>query len=331
MSPTHPLVDEQALTTYRYLRMSLVTVLAMLAAAVLVQTFWGSSTGPPDLANPDWETSISYYYWTPVRAVFIGSLIAMGVGMVVLKADNEVEDILLNIGGVLAPLVALVPTPQHCVVTDAGGCTTPPLPADIVEGIRNNVSALLLAGVLAVVIFVLLTRRAATRPTPQPRSIVVARRVGFGITFALLVGGYVWFYAGRDSFQDHAHLYAAVTLFACIVLVVLLNAVTQLLLRRKGAPRASVLAATYLAIVGLMLLVGVIGVVVHSRPEGTSFLLIEQAYAILFLEAGILFLFMCFWIVQSVELWDRGTRLAPTQRNLLPSKDALPQPEPGPA
>ena len=45
----------------------------------------------------------------------MGALMAMGVSMVVLKADNEVEDILLNIAGVLAPVVALVPTPKHCV------------------------------------------------------------------------------------------------------------------------------------------------------------------------------------------------------------------------
>jgi hypothetical protein len=39
-----------------------------------------------------------------VRAVFVGALVALGVGMVVLEPDNELEDIFLN--------VAFVPTPD---------------------------------------------------------------------------------------------------------------------------------------------------------------------------------------------------------------------------
>ena len=96
-----PTIDPQLLITYRYLRMSLVAVLTMLAASVCFQWFFAGNHLP----------SISDYYWTPVHAVFIGALLALGVGMVILKPDNELEDIFLNIAGVLAPVVAFVPTP----------------------------------------------------------------------------------------------------------------------------------------------------------------------------------------------------------------------------
>jgi hypothetical protein len=83
--------------------MSLVAVLAMLAWAVLVQ--WQGS-GDPLLP------SISDHSWTPVRAVFVGALVALGVGMVVLEPDNELEDIFLNAGGRAATVVAFVDTPD---------------------------------------------------------------------------------------------------------------------------------------------------------------------------------------------------------------------------
>jgi hypothetical protein len=47
-----------------------------------------------------------------VRAVCVGALVAQGVGMVVLEPDNQLEDIFLNVAGVLAPVVAFVPTPD---------------------------------------------------------------------------------------------------------------------------------------------------------------------------------------------------------------------------
>ena len=152
------LLGDQTLTTYRYLRISLIAVLLLLASAVVVQTVWSNKGWPPLWGDPHWETSISYYYWTPVRAVFVGALMAMGVSMVVLKADNEVEDILLNIAGVLAPVVALVPTPKHCV-PDGDKCIRPDWPPDIVEGIRNNISALFISATLALLFFVVIALR----------------------------------------------------------------------------------------------------------------------------------------------------------------------------
>ncbi len=296
--------DVQLLTTYRYLRMALVTVLALLAFAVALEMF--SSAGPP-------LTSISEYYWTPVRSVFVGAMVALGVGMIVIKADNELEDIFLNVGGVLAPIVAFVPTAQvGTCATPAGGGPPPALPAATVDAITNNVSALLAAGVLALLIFLALVRFApGTSPgsAPLPRGIRLARLIGTLVVVALLVTAWVWFNQGRASFECHAHDAAAVCLFVCILAVTGLNAVSKFLERRTtGVSRLRAALNGYTILAVLMAVVVAVGGATFSG----------WAYAILFVEAGVLALFLVFWVTQSAELWNRGVRHVGRKPRLAP-------------
>lgn len=296
-------MDPQLLITYRYLRMSLVAVLAMLAWAVLIQ--WQGS-GEPLL------TSISDYYWTPVRAVFVGALVALGIGMVVLKPDNELEDILLNIAGVLAPVVAFVPTP------DVGTCQRNQ-DGDFVgaaqatlDGIKNNVPALLAAGMLAVLILLLFTKvlpEETKLPPPEPAA-RLARKLGFAAVLVLLVGAVAWFRAGGTSFECNAHYAAAFTLFGCIIGVAVLNAIGKYRdsLRDKSADQVS-LVNRYSVIAFLMLVV---------LATGLIGLKANWDYWIMFIEAGVLVLFMTFWILQSLDLWNRGLRSPGHERSLLP-------------
>ena len=107
MSPDNPYV----LKSYRYLRLVMVGLVVLLAASVLIelqQTGFGC-----------WRTSISSYYWTPVRGVFVGALVAIGTCLIVLKGNTPVEDVLLNVAGALAPIVAFVPIldPKECQST----------------------------------------------------------------------------------------------------------------------------------------------------------------------------------------------------------------------
>lgn len=297
-------MDPQLLTTYRYLRMALVTVLALLAFGVLVEII----TSPEPLL-----TSISAYFWTPVRSVFVGTLVALGVGMIVIKADNELEDIFLNVAGVLAPVVAFVPTAEvgTCFAT-ASGDPPPALPAATVDGIANNMTALLAAGALGLVIFMALVVRApASRSTPLPTGVKVARIIGSGIVVALFVAAWIWFTTARSSFECHAHDVAAVCLFVCIVAVTILNGVTRFLEQRaeQGLLRAA--ANRYSALAVLMVLVMAVGILVMDSWD----------YAILFIEAGVLVLFLSFWVAQSSELWERGVRHRGAPPSLGPYAD----------
>jgi hypothetical protein len=100
-----PLRSQDAIKTYRYLRIGMIGAVVLLAASIAIER-----------SKVDcWQTWISAYYYTPVRAIFVGSMIAVGLSLIVYKG-RAWEDACLNFAGMLAPVVAVVPT------TDVGRC-----------------------------------------------------------------------------------------------------------------------------------------------------------------------------------------------------------------
>ncbi|MGH3366230.1 MAG: hypothetical protein ACRDOY_03415 [Nocardioidaceae bacterium] len=96
-------LDFAARKTYRYLRVAVVAMAVLLGVSVGFEIVFGP--------RGDILDSISAYYYTPVRGVFVGALLAVGLGLVAIKGREGPEDLMLNLAGMLAPLVALVPTP----------------------------------------------------------------------------------------------------------------------------------------------------------------------------------------------------------------------------
>jgi hypothetical protein len=82
------------------LRVAIVGLLVALGAPV----FYHSAKQGSFLA------SVSAYYYTPAQAIFVGALIGMGAAMIALRGWNAAEEIFLNLGGVFAAVVAIVPT-----------------------------------------------------------------------------------------------------------------------------------------------------------------------------------------------------------------------------
>src|SRR5215212_5148728 len=119
---------DDARSTYRSLRVALVTLVVFLGASVI----------DTRLSADCWQRTISEYFYTTSHAVFVASLCAAGVCLIVYKGSTRTEDVLLNFAGVLAFAVALVPTdsPIPC----RPGL---PIPADLTAGVDNNVRALL--------------------------------------------------------------------------------------------------------------------------------------------------------------------------------------------
>lgn len=100
------------------------------------------------------QTSISAYYYPPVRSVFVGAMFVVGLALIVYKGRSPWEDNWLNLAGMLSPVVAVVPT------TDIGTCrSVAPLPADtlpawVAPSIDNNLWALWISGVAGLVVAV---------------------------------------------------------------------------------------------------------------------------------------------------------------------------------
>ena len=267
-----------AIRTWRYLRLAMIVLVVGLGVSIGYER---AKTHPGCF-----QRSISAYYYTPVHAVFVGALIAIGTCLVCLRGNTEIEDLLLNVSGMLAPVVALVP------IADTGSCASVLGTAhDRNVNIANNVFALLGVGLVGVLILaVLLTRRLLAhlgRPS-------VTSLVGNGVGVALWVLTLVMFAAFRAVFTHIAHYAAAVTLFACILVVVIINAVEF-----KTKTGAQTLRNRYTVIAAAMVL-ATIGIGIAGLAGWT--------YWVLAIETALITLFAVFWTTQTQELWHDGLR-----------------------
>jgi hypothetical protein len=276
----------EARKTYRYLRVAVVAMAVLLGTSVVIEIVFGPRGGILD--------SISAYYYTPVRGVFVGSLVAVGLGLVAIKGREGLEDVMLNLAGMLAPLVALVPTPISVPV--AGFVTERrTVPAALVPAVENNVASLLVLGAVGV-LFAWATVREGPYRTSHLRSVAGAA--------ALLAGLALWFGFGRGSFLEFGHYAAAVPMFGLIVGVAVINARNT----TQGAVVVSRLAdatyrRTYAAIATLM---GATIVV-----AGIFFLLDSTGHRpfvswLFWAEVVLLALFAVFWVLQTAENWNEG-------------------------
>jgi len=84
------------------LQRSLVGVLAVLLPPVLLLVNWGLGHG--------FQPSLSGYYYTPVRDVFIGTLCAIGVFLISYYGYDRADRIITDCAGLGALLVAFFPT-----------------------------------------------------------------------------------------------------------------------------------------------------------------------------------------------------------------------------
>ena len=292
MNGQPPHANGFAIKTYRYLRIAMVGIVVLL----------GISIGLEKSKVDCFQTSISAYYYTPVRALFVGGLLAIGVSLIVIKGSTAWEDVFLNIAGMLAPLVAVVPT------SGTGNCwSIPPSPlprnedgtmADwVLANIENNVRALIyagFAGLVAAAIIAAVVKRDAFAPFKIEG---LAIRVGWLAAFAILLVGlglHLWW----DPFPTRSHGFAAVLMFVFLALAIGTNAWER---RRRTDKR--IYFRIYAAIAGLMVLVGVVMLPIQGQWRHT----------VLVLEAIEILLFAAFWSVQTREHWyETAGPVAPT-------------------
>jgi hypothetical protein len=259
--------------TYRYLRVATVVLVVMLLAAVVRQALGAVCV----------QTSISAYYFTSAHSVFVATLCAIGACLVINKGSSPLEDVVLNFSGYLAFAVAFVPTTREAICGGAG------LPAsyDVAPGVRNNVLALLIAGVLAEGARLYLTR--VERPLSQtPTHLRVVLFVGW----AVLGLGSVAFVLAPSTFLALGHGVAAVVMFAGIIYVVMANAWSSAL--RAGA---ETFVRIYKTIAWSM-------AVTLAAVVATHLVLGPWPYAVIVVEVLLIGEFAAFWVVQTVEMWE---------------------------
>jgi hypothetical protein len=260
-----------AIKTWRYLRLAMVILVAGLLVSILFE--WRK------VGYDCIQTSISAYYYTPVHGFLVGSLVGIGICLVCLKGSTEIEDVLLNLAGMFAPIVALVPTP------DTGSCasllgTT----ADRNLNIANNMTALIAVEVIALALL------AGTAIRSRPKRPTIIGYAAAGITFIVTA---TVFWADRGLFIDHAHGVSATAMFACILLVVAVNAFNFKEVRDASLRNRYTVIAVAMAVATVGLLI--------ALAAGWDYWLIA-------LEGTLISLFAVFWVIQTWELRRVGLR-----------------------
>lgn len=283
--PTDDLIA--AIKSYRYLRIGMVLAVVVLFAAIL----WERSANPKDC----FQTSISGYYYTSAQAIFVAGLFVISFGLIVIKGRG-VEDIALNIAGVLAPLVAVIPT------TDVGKCwREEPLPYPLLskdpdaphvfapwlrDNITNNMRALACGAVAALVLAGLVILLEKKYPGPPYLRIKSSDLASYAVMLAvvlLIVVFVVWRF---DDFLGHAHGPAAYTMFGFLALAIATNAWHD---RRTHKPYAVAYALIACAM-------GLTAAVLVGLFQ-------DWDHMVLWLETVEIALFAVFWATQTVQHW----------------------------
>ncbi len=270
-----------AVKTYRYLRIGMISAAACLATAILIER----SNAPARCL----QDSISAYYYTPARGIFVGTLIAIGFGLVVIKGRTSIEDVFLNFAGMLAPVVALAPT------TNVGRCySLPPNPLPkigdelapwVIADVRNNLRALLVAGTVAFVVAAIVALVNQLKDEGRRETVGRGTTISLAVTAGALAGGWWAALQWKDVYTG-AHAPAAILMF-----VFLFAAVTTKAIEHRSTAR--IYAAIYSTVA-----VGMIaGLVITTVVVGGE-------HKVFWLEATEIFMFAVFWIVQTVENWN---------------------------
>lgn len=303
-----PTEGRDAVLTYRYLRITMVAVLLMLGFSVLYQR-WGEGC---ELG------SVSAYYFTPVRSVFVGALFVFGAALIAYHSSRPEEEALLNLSGFTSIVVALVPTTSN-------GCK----PTGGPPAVTNNIYSLGFATAIAIGLAFWINRIAkrpvtkAVRPNKTSargpdrlsRQAENGKRSWRGRGLAAFrswwsnhgsawlvwacrvapVAGFVYFLFWRDQFIAEAHKIAAIIMVVGLIFYMFFNATLA------DHPMERILKVPYEWIYRFLagaLLIVLVLIWIFSATTGFGF----QIYLLEFIIIGV---FVVYWLVQSVELRGR--------------------------
>lgn len=288
-------------TTAHHTHRSLRLALALIVLTLFISVFWQSALN-------GWAQlpSISHAFYTPAGYVFVAALVAASLALLALSG-RDVESTLLNIAAIFAPLIALIPTGFDNSAASPGlscpsgtECVPEPYLAAVRNGVLSYVTVVVVVAVLAVIV----------------------RAVG-GLTIrgTILTGGIALLVAGglavlafvppfNDGFPFNGvlpisiHYAVTIAFFGSFAAVPIVNAWPRK--REPGeAPLKRWHRVVYVAVpIGIVLDLALMFALKGAWPG-----------AVFWGEAGALFLFACFWAVQTIQRWDEGNQRSVTRRD----------------
>ncbi|GAA1903080.1 hypothetical protein [Lapillicoccus jejuensis] len=287
--PTSPGLDvTPAVGTFRSVRVGIPLLLLTLLAAVALQV--GQDGGC-------YLGSVSAYWYTAARSVFVAVLVAVGVLLVVHEGNSTWEDHALDFSGAFALVVGFVPLRPLVAGEPGARCPGADVPTAhrLADAVSNNVLALLV-GLTGLVVVRWYVRRRTEHAARRGRT----GRASLVVGTVVVAVGWVLQLVAPAVVREHGHVPAAVLLFAGVSGVVALNAVPALA-RRAGAP---VPGAPYLRLYQGVLAELLLAFVVLGPLAALGI----GEHVVFWLEALLIAGFAVFWVVQTAELWDARDR-----------------------
>jgi hypothetical protein len=295
-----PAPPAMALRTYTALRLGSVGVIAVLAIAIIKEY---------NSAGNCLQGSISAYYYTAVQSVFVGTLLSLGLVMIVLWGKSATEDGFLNLAGLLAAVVAFVPTSDtnRCGIVDAAGAqvdTTREKNAVLRashDAVVNNMSAYLLV-VAAVLVITLAVGLLAYR---EDWKSITEHPIAYWVPWALAL--LFLLYIGNKLMHDkpwiyaNAHNLSATLMFVFIGLVVVNVGIQKWRGEHDREGGQHNWAFVYWGVAALMVIGGV-GIRLFAKDISADF----GSHRTFWLEAWEIFLLAIFWILQTRDRWHDG-------------------------
>ncbi|MBN9103829.1 MAG: hypothetical protein J0I14_02385 [Propionibacteriaceae bacterium] len=305
------LEDKAALDTYRTLRSGLVTIGVLLALGLVVHIVRSGGRVPPSIS--------ATFYTDDLRGIFVATLLAVGLALVTVKGRPGAENSLLDIAGILIPVVGFVPTP----IADPS-CPVPGrdcVPAAFDTAIDTNMLAYLGAGLLALLVagWRMWSVRSSTPWSPSTRTGVLA----LAALWVVYAGAYALV---RPVFVQYAHYTSAISFFVLLIIVVWINGRNSTGVGDLADLSGAAYRRIYRSIAIAMLVAVAVGVVVFA-VTGRQNAVVDDRFAVVFwIEAVLLALFVTYWVFQTVELWSFTIppRVVPPEPRPATSSDGTP-------
>jgi hypothetical protein len=283
-----------ALRTYRSLRGGMVVMVVMLGVALLIERSTATC----------WQASISAYFFTTAHSVFVAALCVLGGLFIMYEGSSDTEDVLLNLAGVLAFVVAMVPTTRPDVM--CGRYVVPTY--EVTHMITDNVWSVVIALFAVQALYWGMRKK-----NDSSRNVSTLGIVGLCVFWAVMVAGLITLIWFREQFDSKAHGVAAVTMFLAIIANVVITAFLVGRQEEANSPHRRQYYFLYRCVALLMLVTLVAVIVAH-------FALAPGNHSVIWGEAALIGFFAAYWAIQTIELWktpDRKEKLSERDRALL--------------
>ncbi len=284
-----PSRSQSAITTYRALRMGVVAVALLLMVSLVLEII---RTGGLEL------TSISASFYSPVRNVFVGVLVATGMALIAIMGREKSEDGALNLAGMLAPTIGMLPTTVG--PSAPGACregVAKCIPFSTLVDVENNVSALLVLGLVALVGALIYVLRTYGAGSVQLRRMILPASLW-------LVSAVLWTSA-RELMFVHGHNLAAFCFFLLLAWVARINALdppegpTVMGLRPQDYQRGYQIISWAMIVTIVLTAIYDIAILLRWLPDPYP-----QWFFVA--ESLLLALFIAFWALQTAHFWHDG-------------------------